>query len=67
MFIEMQEAADRMGVGLDEIEKMIREGILGVRKEPGRPTLLRADEIDTLAQILSPATAQARSPKPPLF
>ena len=67
MFISKPAAATVLGCDADEIEKLIGEGLLGVRNEPGKPPLLRRDEIDGLAQILSPAPARPTSNQPRLF
>jgi hypothetical protein len=63
MFITKEEAAITLGCDAYEIEKLIAEGLLSCRREPGKPDLLRRDEVTPLAAILAPRTNQDSRPK----
>jgi hypothetical protein len=63
-FMTLAEACEMLSCPPSEVQKLLNEGLLSVRVEPGtNEKLLRRDEVTPLAAILAPHTNEASQPR----
>jgi hypothetical protein len=62
-FINITEASEVLSCTPEDVRKLIAEGLLSCRSEPGKPDQLRRDEVAPLAAILAPRSTEAPQPK----
>jgi hypothetical protein len=62
-FMNIAEASEVLSCTPEDVRKLIAEGLLSCRSEPGKPDRLRRDEVAPLAAILAPRINQDSQPK----